>query len=80
MENELNSGMDKDLINKLDRLFLMKMQPALYLAQKFDEIIIAIDYDAELLMAELETTTKPFENAPTTLQVNEARCEMIRIL
>ena len=80
MEDDLKLRMNQDLQNKLDRLCLMKLQPALYLSHKFDDIISKIDYDAELLMNELGSREKPVKNEPTTLQVNEARCELIRIL
>ena len=80
MEDDSKSRMDGNLKQKLDSLYAMKMQPAFHVTQRMDEIINAIDYDAELLMAELETKTEPAEDDPTSLQVNEARCELVRIL
>ena len=80
MEDDLKSRMVRDLKNKFESLCLMKMQPQLHLSERMNEITNRIDYDAELLIAELEANTEPTENAPTSLQINEARCELVRIL
>ena len=80
MEASVKSRMDKDLKDRLDCLYAMKMQPALHLSKKFDEIISRIDYDAE------DKMERPFlfpfgnETVPSAAEINDARCEFVRIL
>ena len=54
MDAELKAKMDDDLQRRLDRLYSMKMQPSLYLSQRFDSIINAIDFDAERIILDLQ--------------------------
>ena len=69
--------MDDDLRRKMDHLHLIKKLPALFLAQRFDSIINSIDYDAERIMSEIGNDSK---QESVTQEVNEARCEFVRIL
>ena len=76
MEDDLKARMDKDLKNKMDRLFLMKLQPALYLSQRIDEIVSTIDYSAEQRL----DNERSWEKTSYSTYFNQARCEMIRIV
>ena len=76
MEDDLKARMDKDLTNKMDRLFLMKLQPALYLSQRIDEIVSTIDYSAEQRL----DNERSWEKTSYSTYFNQARCEMIRIV
>ena len=83
MGEDLKSRMDQDLSQKLNSLFVMRMQPALHLSKWFDDVINKIDYDAELIMmGDGAVTYSPdsTESPAATSKVNEARCEFIRIL
>ena len=70
--------MDDDLRRKMDHLYLIKKLPALFLAQRFDSIINSIDLDAERIMSEFDGKDPNQESK--TQEVNEARCEFVRIL
>ena len=69
--------MDDDLKRKLDHLHLIKKLPALFLAQRFDSIINSIDLDAEQIMSDFG---KDSNQESKTGEVNETRCEFVRIL
>ena len=70
--------MDDDLKQKMDHLYLIKKLPALFLAQRFDSIINSIDLDTERIMA--ESGGKDSNQESESREVNEARCEFVRIL
>ena len=81
MQSDLKQQMEEDLGRMMDRLCLMKLQPALYLSQKFDSIINAIDLDAERILMELvENSTMIGSEPEAASKMNEARCEFVRIL
>ena len=82
MEASVKSRMDKELKDRLDCLYAMKMQPALHLSKKFDEIISEIDYDAEQIMIWSQRFMFPVENEtfPSAAEINDVRCEFVRIL
>ena len=83
MDADLKSRMDQDLTQKLDSLFAMKMQPALHLSKKFDDIVNRIDYDAERILLNQSAdsgSSNTSETLASTSKVNEVRCEFVRIL
>ena len=81
MESELKPRMNDDLGRTLDRLCMMKLQPALYLSQKMDSVINNIDLDAErILLALGEDSANAESQLEAAAKVNEARCEFVRIL
>lgn len=81
MEVDFKPKMAEDLRRRLDRLYAMKMQPGLHLSQKFDEIINLIDLDAERILQDLSDHSESNPEKPQSArEVNEARCEFVRIL
>ena len=78
MEADLKARMDDDLRRKLDRLYSMKMQPALHLSQTIDSLINSIDLDAERQLLIIENKQTSVRERQAT--VNGARCEFVRIL
>ena len=74
MDFDLKTKMDDVLKQKLDHVFSIKMQPALYLSKRFDSIVSSIDLDAEQIMRKLG------QHSEEASKVNNARCEFIRIL
>lgn len=70
--------MAQDLRRRLDSLFVMNMQPALHLSKKFDHIVNRIDYEAELML--MDSPKRFGIKSPSNKEINEARCEFIRIL